>query len=454
MAEGNRTDIMAHSSAEDLAADQPEWMPQRLGWFQGLKFGLMVHWGIYSQWGCIESWPLSPDAPWARPDDLQPWLDCGQDLPRFREAYWKLSESFNPTGFDPDVWADDAARAGMRYVCFTTKHHDGFSMFDTRQTNYRATDPHCPLSQHPRADAARAVFDAFRARDFAVSCYFSKPDWHHPDYWAPDAEPEDRNPTYDPSAEPQRWERFVQFTHRQIEELMRDYGPIDLLWLDGGWVRPPKQDIRMDEIAAMARSHQPELLIADRTVGGAHENILTPEQQIPEKPLGHPWESCLTMGPGWSYRFDDEQKPTGQLIAMLCETVAKGGNFLLNVAPGPDGRFPPNARARLHELGKWMDVCGEAIHGTEAIPPYEEGTVRFTRKAERVHALVLADEQGEPPSTVTLNALRPADGSDVELLGRDEPLPWEPTGDGARVTLPAKKALPCAHAWALRFTPR
>ncbi|MBM3473594.1 MAG: hypothetical protein FJX75_10030, partial [Armatimonadetes bacterium] len=240
-------------------------LADRLEWFRDRKFGLFMHWGPYSQWGCIESWPLVEEDTWARPDDLPAWVERGKDIERFKRDYFALNRTFDPTEFDPRPWAAAAKRAGMQYVVFTTKHHDGFSMFDTRQTDYRITHPDCPFSSDPRANVAREVFDAFREEGFGIGVYFSKSDWHCPYYWSPDRPARTRNPNYDTAAEPEKWERFAQFVHGQIEELMTGYGPVDILWLDGGQVRPPLQDIRMDEIAAMARTHQPGLIIADRT---------------------------------------------------------------------------------------------------------------------------------------------------------------------------------------------
>jgi len=455
MAGQQRKDIIEGALVADMGVERyPRWLRERLEWFQDLKFGLFLHWGPYSQWGCIESWPLVEADTWARPDDLACWVERGKDLERFRRDYRALNETFNPTRFDPAEWAKAAERAGMKYVTFTTKHHDGFCMFDTATTDYRVTHPSCPFSRNRRANIAREVFDAFRARRFGISCYFSKSDWHSPYYWDPERPAPDRNPNYDTRAEPERWEKFVGFVHRQIEELMTDYGRIDVLWLDGGQVRPPDQDIRMAEIAEMARSRQPGLIIADRTVGGPYENILTPEQKIPEVPLDHPWESCLTMGKGWSYRPDDDYKGARELIHMLLDVVSKGGNLLLNVGPSPEGTLADDAQKRLREIGDWMAVNAEAIHGTRAVAPYAEGRVRFTAKGANVYAIVL-EQEGEksPPRNVTLSGLQPEPGTDVFFLGRREPLEWRAADGETVIALPAGRP-PCKHAWTLKFVPK
>ena len=444
--------------ATPASAAPPEepWLKERLDWFQDLKFGFMMHWGAYSQWGCIESWPLVEEDRWARPDDLKAWTERGKDMDRFRRDYRALPKTFNPTRFDPARWAAVAKDAGMKYVVFTTKHHDGFSMFDTKLTDYRVTAPDVPFHASPRADVAREVFDAFRKEGFGISAYFSKADWHHPDYWDPATPARTRNPNYDTLAHPEKWARFVRFVHGQVEELMTGYGPIDILWLDAGQVRPPAQDIQMDRLAAMARSHQPRLLIVDRTVGGRYENYLTPEQEVPEKPLAHPWESCLTMGDQWSFKPGDQYKSTHRLIQLLVDIVGKGGNFLLNVGPQPDGELPPEAVSRLKEIGAWMRVNGEAIHGTRPVAPYKEGDVVFTRKGPAVHAITLLKNDGDPfPATLTLKSLRPVAGSEVRMLGVPEPLKWH-TGAHSVTMIDVPPAViaapPCRHAFVVKFT--
>ena len=445
-----RGDIIAHSQDRAVTEDQPEWLTERLEWFQDLKFGLFLHWGIYSQWDCCESWPLVEEDAWARPDHLKCWSERGKDFAWFTRDYRALNTTFHPVDFDPVIWARAAGYAGMKYVTFTSKHHDGFCLWDTRTTDYRVTHPDCPFHADPRADIVRQVFHAFRTRGFAVSCYFSKSDWHSPDYWSPQAPARTRNPNYDTHAQPERWERFIQYTHRQIEELMRDYGPVDALWLDGGQVRPPDQDIRMAEMAAMARRHQPGLIIADRTVGGPYENFITPEQLIPDEPLAMPWESCLTMGHSWKYLPDDQYKSTGELLRMLVEVVAKGGNLLLGTGPTPQGTLTAEALTRLQEIGDWMSFNAEAIYATRPVPPYQEGEVFFTGKDGWIYALAFAET---PPKELRLRSLQPWTDSPVFLLGWNRPLRWQSRDGEARIWLSpeARKAVPTGP-WVVKFS--
>jgi alpha-L-fucosidase len=441
----------AQSALNPAAADK-ETDPlvlRKLEWFQDLKFGLMMHWGPYSQWGVVESWTLcSEDEPW-----------CRRTIPdycEYKRRYEALPKTFNPVKFAPEKWAAAAARAGMRYVVFTTKHHDGFCMFDTRQTDYKITSADCPFHTNPDADVTRAIFDAFRAKDFGVGAYFSKPDWHSPDYWAPEWATPDRNVNYRVDRYPERWERFKAYTRRQIEELMTGYGPVDILWLDGGWVSPANgQDIDMAKIAAVARAHQPGLIIADRTVGGRYENYQTPEQQIPDQPLDGPWETCMTMATQWSYRADDVYKPARDFVRTLVEVVAKGGNLLLNIGPSPEGELPPVSLERLAEIGAWLDVNGRAIYGTRPIPPYAETNIRFTSRPDgTVFAIYLAGPQEyAPPAEIALAALTPRRGTKVVLLGCPDPVRWERVGSKTVFRLPksALKNPPGRYAWTLKF---
>ena len=423
---------------------------QKLEEWQDRKLGFMVHWGTYSQKGWCESWGLCSEAvDWLTPPH--------PSYQAYYDTYVGLKKSFDPRDFDPAAWAALARDAGMRYFVFTTKHHDGFCMFDTRQTDYKITDPGTPFHDHPLADVTRHLFDAFRREGFMIGAYFSKPDWNVPWYWSPHWQHASRNVNYRPKAHPEIWQKFCDFTHAQIEELCTGYGPLDILWLDGAWVDPANhdQDIRMDRIAATARRHQPGLMIVDRWIGGPYENYRTPEQKVPEEPWEYPWETCMSMAGAWSYYGEDRYKPARELVHTLVDVVAKGGNLLLNAGADGRGRFHPDAVTRMRELGAWMAVNGEAIYGTRPIAPYKEERLAFTRRRDTgtVYAFYLPEEGAALPRTVTIASLQPAAGEEVRLLGYAEPLRWEPSGRGVRISIPAAVAQtpPCQHAWAFRL---
>ena len=439
----------------------------KLEQWQDLKFGLFMHWGTYSQWGVVESWSICPeDEGWTQRKGPN-----AASYFEYKKAYENLQSTFNPGNFHPEKWAQAARDAGMKYVVFTTKHHDGFCMFDTHQTDYRVTSPHTPFSANPRSNIAREVFEAFRQQHFLTGAYFSKPDWHNENYWWPYFPPKDRNVNYDPAKYPQKWEAFKQFTFNQIEELMTGYGKMDILWLDGGWVRPLEsvdpsvewqksitynQDIDMKKIASMARSHQPGLLVVDRSVGGAFENYQTPEQEVPEKPLAFPWETCMTMGNSWSFVPGDHYKSSHELIQLLVKVVSRGGNFLLNIGPGPDGDWDSTAYTRLREIGDWMKINGEGIYASRSVAPYSYKNCYFTqsRDGAKGYAFYLAEgPEVLLDKEVILEGFLPPPGTKISLLGYSQPIPWK--AEGNRLTLKIPGSLqhkPVArHAAVFRF---
>jgi alpha-L-fucosidase len=449
-------------------ADPDPLAQAKLSEWQDLKFGLLMHWGPYSQWGVVESWSIcAEDEGWCRRKS--------DDYTAYKKEYEGLKTTFNPVHFDPAKWAGAARDAGMRYVVFTTKHHDGFCMFDTRQTDYKVTDPACPFSANPKANIAKNIFDAFRREGLWTGAYFSKPDWHCPDYWWPNFATPDRNVNYDIKTYPDRWENYVQFTHNQIMELMSDYGKMDILWLDGGWVRTltdaeisryinspdykfmhiQSQDIRMDELVEKARAKQPGLIVVDRAVPGKNQNYLTPENEVPEHTLPYPWESCIIAGGSWSWVPDAKYKTPQQVIHLLVDIVAKGGNLLLNIAPGPDGNWDQGAYDMLSGTGDWMAVNSEAIYGTKPLAPYKEGKVCLTQGRDgAVYMIYLADENElYPPAKIWFSSLAIPGNASAVMLGSREKLAWEKVGSGILVHVPEglQKKPPCGSAWVIKI---
>ena len=409
---------------------------EKLEWFQDQKLALMIHWGIYCQLGIVASWALSDkDDDWSR--HQVNWTDDGE---KFKEQYYALNKSFNPIRFQPEEWAQTAKDCGFKYLILTTKHHDGFCLWDTRYSDYKVTAPDCPYHVSEHADLVKSMFDAFREKGLGIGAYFSKADWHTPYYRTPelpDPNPADRGPMYSPAAEPERWENFVQYTKNQVLELCEGYGPIDILWFDAGWVCASNgQDIRLGEIVDEARKIQPGILSVDRTVGGPYENYVTPEMCVPEEPLGVPWESCLTLGADFTYEYADRYKSPRELVNALVGIVAKGGNLALNVSPQPDGRIPVDAMDSLRGLGEWLKVYGEAIYGTRVCAPYQSGNISFTRKGDAVYAIRLFPVAQE---SVDSKLFIPYAGkvSKVTMLDSGEDVSFVPGEGGITVAVPA-----------------
>lgn len=461
-----------HAGAVEIEKAIKEYYPEtdpivlkKLENWQNLKFGLLMHWAPSSQWGIVESWSLcSEDEDWCKRRT--------ENYTEYKKQYEDLKKTFNPVKFNPVKWAKAAEDAGMKYVVFTTKHHDGFCMYDSKFTDYKTTNEECPFHSNSKANIAKEIFDEFRKKNFMVGTYFSKPDWHSDYFWWQRFATPDRNANYDIAKHPDRWQKFVEFTQNQIDELMTDYGKIDILWLDGCWVRYyseddvinerkissshihriQNQDINMPLIAANSRKKQPGLIVVDRAVPGPQQNYLTPENQVPDKTLPYPWETCMPITPSWSNEPGLEYKSARKLIHTLVDVVAKGGNFLLNVAPTADGDYEPEAYERLKEIGEWMKLNGEAIYNSHAVHPYKEGKVCFTELSDgTVYAIFLSDEyESSLPSKISFEKFPISEYSKIELLGSKEEINLHNTG--IEIPEAIQQNPPCKYAWTFKIT--
>lgn len=351
-------------------------------WFDTARFGMFIHWGHGSQHGWELSWPLVGG---------NPALPLCQNVGV--EAYHASAKTFDPQRFDARAWARRAKACGMQYAILTTKHHDGFALFDTKLSDFSIM--HGPYGK----DIVRAFADAFRAEGLHVGFYYSLSDWHHPDY-PPFT---DAHKPYNffalPKPSEEQWQRYLDYLFGQVRELLTNYGPIDIIWFDGQWERKPEQ-WKTAELRALITALQPDILINDRLPGaGDYE---TPEQFVPPRPPGHRWETCMTMNESWAYNpTDPEYKTPRRLVHTLCEVAGKGGNLLLNIGPMGDGQLPPEQSERLDVLRDWMRTHGEAIVGTTpGLEPWQFYGPS-TRRGDRIYLHLLM----QPYDEITVRGL-------------------------------------------------
>ncbi|MBL7773547.1 MAG: alpha-L-fucosidase [Chitinophagaceae bacterium] len=464
--------VSTYAQHKEYFPDSSSIIKQKLEDWQDLKFGLLMHWGPYSQWGIVESWSICPeDLSWAAYGRKKGISEKYDD---YVKAYEQLQLSFNPIKFNPELWANAASDAGMKYVVFTTKHHDGFCMYDSKYTNYKITDIATPFHGNHRSDITKEIFKAFRKKKFWTGAYFSKPDWHSDNYWWKFFPPSDRNCNYAITKYPERWKKFVDYTHHQILELVQDYGKLDILWLDGGWVRktdsseivkylsetyegsrwarnPQNQDIQMDTLVKHVRAIQQDILVVDRAVTGPYQNYLTPEQHIPEEGLPYPWETCMTMATSWSYVPNDVYKSSDDLIEKLVDIVSKGGNLLLNIGPSPEGTWDSVAYKRLQDIGRWMKRNGEAIYATRKFNYFmEDSSIHFTQSKDHKQVYILFSN--EPTQPLTLSKLPYKKGMKATWLHSGDAIELSNETGNTRINCNPKKKINGEYVWVLKIS--
>lgn len=331
---------------------------------------MFVHWGHSSAKGRELSWPLVGGVfslPWS------------SNVPV--DEYHSSANTFNPQNYNPLEWAQLAKRLGVQYAILTTKHHDGFAMFHTQQSDFSIQ--HSPYKK----DIVREFIDAMRSEGIRIGLYFSLINWHHPDY--PAFTEADKPYVFGQWRQPttSQWQRFIPFMFSQVRELLTNYGKIDVLWFDGAWERTPEQ-WQVTALHDMIRSLQPEILINDRLP--QFGDFSTPEQFIPPQPPNHAWETCMTINDSWGYNCCDPNfKSARQLIHSLCEVAGKGGNLLLNVSPMGDGYIQLELLERLAVVESWMAGNSESIIGTTpALEPWQFYGPS-TRKRDRIYLHLL-----------------------------------------------------------------
>jgi alpha-L-fucosidase len=392
-------------AADAAAAD-------RMKWFNDARFGMFIHWGLYAV----------PAGEWEGKDTYGEWFQLQTKMPA--SNYAEFTRQFNPTKFDAKAWAKTAKDAGMKYVVITAKHHDGFCMFDSKLTNYDIVDA-TPYKKDPMKELA----DAVRAEGMTFCFYYSVPDWHHPDFPAKYSQratiaadgtitapgfhgqpKEDADP-----------EKYVEYVKGQVRELLTNYGPIGILWFDGGGAfgkdtiaenRERRVKVmHSQEIIDMIHELQPNCLVNNRL--GLPGDYGTPEQKIPGEKSDKAFEVCMTLNKHWGYnKADKEFKSPKVVIQNLADIASKGGNYLLNVGPTAEGVIPKESTDILADVGKWMKTNGESIYGTMA-SPFKETPAwgRVTRKGRKLYLHVF-----EWPKDRTLGVVVRANARKAYLL--------------------------------------
>ena len=417
--------VHQQSNTEDYVWPTDPQVLTKLKHWQDQKFGVLMHWGLYSVPGIVESWSICSED----------WI-VRERKPTYEEDkawYWSQKDSLNPVNFDPSKWADVMKKAGMKYMIFTTKHHDGFCMFDTKYTDFSIA--HGPFGKDPRHNIAKEVFDAYRNKGFMIGCYFSKPDWHCKWFWNPYYATPNRRINYKKQQHPDWWQNYRKFTQNQLNELTTDYGNIDILWLDGGWITG--DEIGLDTILVDARKRNPGMISVDRTIRGKNENYQTPEQGIPAKQLDIPWESCITLSHAWGWTPNAKFKSPNKVIGILSEIVAKGGCLALGVGPKADGTLQPEVVNTLLKIGSWLNKNGQAIYSTVNAAHYNDGKVWFTadKNGKTLYAIYALEDGEKTPKTITWTENKPK--GKLVLLQNGKSVKYTVKGNQVTVTLPS-----------------
>jgi alpha-L-fucosidase len=350
---------LAAAAANAQQAPPPDH-ERRIAWWREAKFGMFIHWGLYSVLGRHE---------WAMEMEGIPVAE-----------YEQLARQFKPKPNPARDWARLAKRAGMKYMVMTSKHHEGFCHFDTKLTAYSAP------KQGPGRDLAREFLEAARAEGLRAGFYYSLMDWHHPD-GARSADDQ------------QARRRFVDYIHGQIRELCTNYGKLDILWYDVAWPLDAA-GWESQQMNDMVFKLQPDILVNNRN--RLPGDFGTPEQEIRAE-AGRDWEACMTMNDSWGYhRADDNWKSPKTIVRNLVTCARGGGNYLLNIGPAPDGSIPEESVRALTTVGAWMDRNGEAIYGTQPCQVQRSQFVNFSRKSNTLYAHVYF----WPGTTVTIGGLK------------------------------------------------
>jgi alpha-L-fucosidase len=409
-------------------ADQKDYLHEtaaqkvaRMKWWHDARFGMFIHWGVYSVPAGENKGKVYPG--------LGEWLMYDAKIPV--SEYEEFARQFNPVKFDAAEWVRIAKDAGVKYIVITSKHHDGFAMWDSKVSDYNIVD-FAPYGK----DVLKMLADECAKQGITFCFYHSIMDWHQP--WADSA----------------NWAKYREdYLKPQLHELLTGYGKLGILWFDGEWINEWTEDQGRD-LYNYVRKLQPDILINNR-VGKGRQGMQgmnkdasyvgdfgTPEQEILSTTSPMPWESCMTMNDTWGFKTSDTNwKSSETLVKNLVDIVSKGGNFLLNIGPTSEGLIPEPSVERLGDIGDWLRINGEAIYGAKELKNYKEGdALRYTKSADGkfIYAMIM----NWPGNEITIKQIKPLEGSVISILGNDTDLQWAYNDtDGLTINLPDEAQL-------------
>lgn len=376
---------------EPAVKESPAAVSNKMEWFNEAKYGLFIHWGLYAV----------PAGEWNSKKDYGEWIQYSANIPG--KEYEKFAKSFNPVKFDAKEWVTMAKQAGMKYIVITTKHHEGFCMYDSKLTTYDIIDA-TPYGKDPMKELAAEC----KNQGIKMCFYYSVKDWHNPDYpvrytYYSKEQPEGFHGFPNPAAD---YQKYFDYMQGQVKEILTNYGPVGIIWFDWCGSAFDKDEIqnrqRAQQFVDSIHKWQPGCLINNR-LGGIGADYGTPEQEIPGGTQKSAFEVCMTLNNHWGFNKNDNNwKSAGEIIYNLCDITAKGGNYLLNVGPTAEGVIPQPSQQILKEVGKWLSVNGEAIYGATSGGP----SVRWNADIKMITA---------KPGTFYLHLFKWPDGNKVYL---------------------------------------
>ena len=437
--------------------------------FRDIKFSIRIHWGVYSMWNIEASWPF---------------LNYPSEK---KQEYIRLYQSFNPVNFNAQEWMDFFKRSGIQAFAFTSKHHDGFSMFHTKtkvvqRANYldpehpiESCNLHYSIEETPfKRDIVGELCDAAHKNGIKINLYFSHPDWYDADFrpynYHPLSTPDiqtnpqnyynanahgnnKRNTILTPERTQEETTRFIARHREQLHELLTNYGHIDMICLDQWFGRDVWPQLR--ETVKLMRQWSPNTMFRARGIGN-YGDYYQPEKFVPKdkENSGLPWMSIALLGKQFSYDPDSSNyKGTQWIIHNLIDCVSKGGSFMVCIGPDQTGRFHPEAVRQIEEVGKWLNINGNGIYETRACDVWKEDDLYFTRTKN--HKNIFALTEIWPGKEMIIKSIQPKKGSKVYLLGYKKPLKWTPANEGIKVEIPQTlqkpENRPCEYAWVFQF---